>query len=505
MTKRKRCEILGICGGTFFYVFFLLIVTGTIWSGYHLVDDHEIILMADRFRTGVYSWRTFFHIGLFDYFAEGLRFRPLYETLRLLRVYLFGTNFVAWSVLVGMEITGSIILAYYIARNMEGGILLSALAAVFIVSGEQSEIWWRLGPQEPTGLLLCLACMYFIQKFEKNPKLLNGVMVFILGFLMAAAKESYTILLPSLLIFGMGFDFWINDYQTFKEGIICSINKNKWLIIFMMINLCVNLYVIIFKVGILSIEYAGIDVEQGINGYINMLKNMLFRKNMQIYFILLGVCIVGAVISFIYRKKADWKGYLKKNGILLLSFLTIIGVEVVLYAKSGLYGRYFVPFTVGFSFLFIALITKGFVKYIKKIFTIITILIVAYLYTGIWSNAEYFNEQGEMLAEGFQIIESTFAPEQEIVTCMDMGGELDYSITQYLRIELGMKNVCTWNMENGFFSQYGENEKEINDFMQADCLIIPKDKVVEEFGLKEEDFKFLQHNEYGNIYQKVEE
>ena len=504
MKKRKKYEMLGICGGAFFYVFFLLIVTGTIRSGFHLVDDHEIILMADRFRTGTYSWRTFFRVGLFDYFAEGLRFRPLYETLRLIRVYVFGTNFTAWSVWVGMEIAGSIILAYYIARKMGSGVLLAALAAVFIVSGEQSEIWWRLGPQEPTGLLLCLACVFFIQKYEKRPDLLKRILIILLAFFMAAAKESYTILLPSLLLFGIGFDFWISDYKTIKEGMKYSISKNKWFIIFMMINLFVNLYAIIFKVGVLSIEYAGIDVEQGIIGYIGMLKNMLLGKNMQIYLILLFFCIAGAVGSSIYRK-IDWQEYLKKNGILLLSFLTITGVEIVLYAKSGMYGRYFVPFTVGFSFLFIAFITKGFVKYVKNIFIVLMFLAVAYLYTGIWSNAEYFNEQGEQLAEGLEIIESTFDPEQEIITCMDMGGELDYSITQYLRIELGMKNICTWNTEKGFYSPYGENEKVINSFMQADCLIVSKDKNIKEFGLNEDNFKFLQHNEYGNIYQKVDD
>ena len=45
----------------------------------------------------------------------------------------------------------------------------------------------------------------------------------------------------------------------------------------------------------------------------------------------------------------------------------------------------------------------------------------------------------------------------------------------------------------------------INSFMQADCLIVSKDKNIKEFGLNEDNFKFLQHNEYGNIYQKVDD
>ena len=138
--KGKKYEAFLVVFGALLYVFILLICTGTLTSGYHLADDHEILLNTERFREGIYTWKTFFHEGLFDYFAEGIRFRPFYSTLRLLRSYLFGTNYIAWSVLVGLEVAGCIILAYYVARNLKANIFFAALAAVFIVTGEQGEI-----------------------------------------------------------------------------------------------------------------------------------------------------------------------------------------------------------------------------------------------------------------------------------------------------------------------------------------------------------------------------
>ena len=90
----------------------------------------------------------------------------------------------------------------YIMRNMKVNSVLSALTAALIVTGDQGEIWWRLGPQEPTGLLLFLLCMLFIQRYEKIPKLRTAVCIIILGFLTAASKESFTLLHP------IGYDYF---------------------------------------------------------------------------------------------------------------------------------------------------------------------------------------------------------------------------------------------------------------------------------------------------------
>lgn len=123
ISKRKELFLVILISGL--YVYGLLAITGTLTSGYHLLDDHEILINTAYFRDGTYTWKTIFSQGIFNYFQEGIRFRPLYTTLRLLRSWVFGTNYTAWSLLVGGEVVGCLISAYYVARNMGGGYFVS--------------------------------------------------------------------------------------------------------------------------------------------------------------------------------------------------------------------------------------------------------------------------------------------------------------------------------------------------------------------------------------------
>lgn len=503
--KGKKYEAFLVVFGALLYVFILLICTGTLTSGYHLADDHEILLLSDRFHKGIYTWKTFFHDGLFSYFEEGIRFRPLYSTLRLLRSYLLGTNYTAWSVLVGMEIVGCIILAYYIARNLGANILSSALAAVFIVTGEQGEIWWRLGPQEPTGLLMCLSCMLLIQKFQEEPKIWKDILIIIFAFLMAASKESFTILLPAMILFAVGYDIWLYHSCCFGRDLKNAVRKNRWIIGILTVLLCINLYVIVFRIGILSIEYAGIDTTLGIPGYIEKIKKILFGDNMKPYLLLQIITFLGLIIILLKKKKDEILESVKKSGILIVSLVAIGAVELVLYTKSGMWGRYFVPFTLGVSFLNIAFLSTGFKnKWFKSFFYSVALCMIIYLYYGVWNSGTAFAEQGRNLAEGFSKIEMSIEPDQLIVSCMDMGGELDYSFAHYAKIQMGMKNVYSWNEGSGFFSLYQENEKSISNMLEADCLIIPENKSIGDFVENIDSYVLLFDIGYGKIYEKVE-
>lgn len=98
-------------------------------------------------------------------------------------------------------------------------------------------------------MLLCLLCMLVIQKYELKPSVIKGMAVVALGFLMAASKESFTILLPSLGLFCIGYDFWLNQYSGVWIGIKKTFCKNIGIFIGMFFNLCLNIYVIAYRVG----------------------------------------------------------------------------------------------------------------------------------------------------------------------------------------------------------------------------------------------------------------
>ena len=77
LRKNGKYEFLIVLAGAFLYVFMLLVFSGTLTSGYHLADDHEIVLINKRFQDGTYGWNTIFQKGILGYFNKDIRFRPL--------------------------------------------------------------------------------------------------------------------------------------------------------------------------------------------------------------------------------------------------------------------------------------------------------------------------------------------------------------------------------------------------------------------------------------------
>ena len=149
------CIVLSIL-----YVFGILLSTGTLFSGYHLIDDHEIIKYN--------FWNESEKHSLFELLSGGFawkkeRFRPLYEIVRRIRCVVFGDNMTIWSIIVALEIVLIIVFSYFFARLWRTNGVISALFSLLVVTGEQSAVWWRLGPQEATGSLLLIVALLCLQ------------------------------------------------------------------------------------------------------------------------------------------------------------------------------------------------------------------------------------------------------------------------------------------------------------------------------------------------------
>ena len=102
------CIVLSIL-----YVFGILLSTGTLFSGYHLIDDHEIIKYN--------YWNNMEPHSLYELLTGGFgwkweRFRPIYEIIRRIRCILFGDNLLIWSIIVALEIVLITVCSYCFAR-----------------------------------------------------------------------------------------------------------------------------------------------------------------------------------------------------------------------------------------------------------------------------------------------------------------------------------------------------------------------------------------------------
>lgn len=465
MSEGKKREIPGIFLFSVIYIFGTLILTGTLFSGYHLVDDHEIV------RRGYYFSKNNLTpaekiMGGFPWIS--LRFRPLYDFLRRVRTVVLGDNFFSWYLLVGMEIVLSMAAAYYIARLFKCSKIIAVLFAMLIITGEQAAIWWRLGPQEPTGLLLFLLGILFVQFFEMTCQKRWMTAAVLAAVLSSWAKESFTLSAAAIPMLAVAYDMMLQEKPDFWH----AVKKNLFVILTVGIIMCLDLYVIVNQVTVLSIGYAGIDTEFGITGYIAKMAELL-RKNLFPYVIFLAVGVAFLIAKAITGEKGKEKKCLNVPVLFVsIAALYIMGTQMFLYAKSGIYERYLVPFTVGAGIL--GVITVNFFLREKKIFIRIyggvLALFVLYLWIGkVYPAGREFAAMGKDVEDCFDTIVSCAQKEDVIVSALD--SERNLSVETWLELEEGFQYVFSYSQEEGIVQRIAENDYMISDITEADYII----------------------------------
>jgi hypothetical protein len=136
-----------------------LLVSPMLSAQFGPIDDYEIVAMLGPTR----------HLTLPDLIpsmaawigSDIHRVRPLRWVLRFIEAYIWGDNATGWYfdrlVLAGFTVIATAALAAkYVARP------IAALAGLLLLVGLQSEIWYRLGPQETYAVPLFMAGLALI-------------------------------------------------------------------------------------------------------------------------------------------------------------------------------------------------------------------------------------------------------------------------------------------------------------------------------------------------------
>ena len=453
------------------YVFGILIFTGTLFSGYHLVDDHEIIRRVYANQNG--------ELTLFEKILSGFpwisfRFRPLYIFLRRVRCVIFMDNFFLWSVWVGLEITFTIIFSYMVARMFKCNKYMAYLFGIIVVTGEQSAIWWRLGPQEPTGILLLMISIFLLQIYEvleEKRWLVGGILCVIVTSL---AKESFTLFLPFVPFLLIAYDIYVSDGNM---GIMPlhkywnSVKKNLLLIVNCVVVFCVNISLILTRVGTDLAGYAGIDDTLGIVGYIRRMGGMLLFR-FSVYFWGLVIIAAGCLL-FIKIEKINVKRIIIQNSLLFLTAVGIIFAQLVLHVKSGMHERYFIPTTVALALIGVIVVKDILVENKKVLFlyeVFLTASMICLLLTSVIPGAREFASAGEDFYVCVNQIETQANKNSKIVT--DLDEERNYAFETYLEYKLGYTSVLSCEKEY-FIDQNNLNDTEIviDSFEEVEYII----------------------------------
>ena len=433
MTKfSKKQEYLFVWIGFTLLVFILLLSTGTITSGWHLVDDHEYIEYQLEINNPEGSLLGCIKNVLKADFTS--RFRPLYYILRVLGTALFGTNLIIWSIIRAIVTILALVFLYLDARSLKCNIFYSILFSLVVMVGPQSVVWWKLGPQECTGIFLFAIGFLYVNKWLQTNKKKYAILSILLLFSDSLYKESFIMLLPFVI-------FYIIYYHCMDTGfeinIVLRAIKQSWkLLLPLLIILVTDLLIIILLVGTNNVTYVGFDPAFTLKEYYDSWR-IAYYDYLK-YFIFFSIPAIMIIITF-YR---EWKVLLPR----ILLFLSIIIPQLIIHCKTGLEERYIIPFSFGFAGLFIASVCtlKSFSGISKTIYTCLVLVFLIPHFIILVNEANYYTYRGHSVTTVLNQTLATSEPGKKILAAYSPYTESDITVAYWLLLN-GCEQVYMWD------------------------------------------------------------
>lgn len=486
MKKYSKKEIIIIGLSILAFVFGFIILTGTFNSSYHLVDDHEFVRIIKDLQHGslidvLFSWvKTSFTI----------RFRPLYFVLRVLYAALFGLDFKLWYTWKALEICLSAFFLYFFARNLKCNKFISILFPALTLIGAQIAIWFRLGPQEATGLLFLSIALFYISDYCFYNKSKKSMIIIISSiFLTSLMKESFVLMIPPIVLLKLSFDAYNN--KKIKD----IIKENMWFVMFFAVLFCIEIFIIVFAIGVNKLGYAGFSGDTTTYQYLDGIKKNLLSDGI-IQPMILMLLSIGIIFASYYKipsknKKTFW-------GIIGFVFSIII-LQLLLHAKSTMFERYIVPMSVAYSFMIIIVSSKFLhdKKTLISYFGLIILTLIFLLNLGIGS-AKMFAKNGNNINNYLSYSINNSNRNDKIIILMDY--ELAYSTFWYLK-NYNFNNVYRY-LEglNSFTNKETDEELDLENALKDVKTVIVSfiyhNKPFEEFGLNLSEYSEKKFGDY---------
>jgi len=278
-------------GGTVFVFFLLfwfaiLILCGTLFSGYHFMDDHGILTESKEVANSNFQKEVkIFKKNLLD---PKMRFRPFYWVHRRLMLAVMGTDFTAMSIYIGFLAVFTSFFLFLFMKKIGFSVVESILFVGLTLLGEQAAIWWRLGNNETLGMLMLSIALLFmalsVNTWQKRKKILYELLFGLFVILASWSKESFILIIPALVFWKIwltrqkkqepGQQEQTNNKQTAKGTWLKALKENLVPGIPLLLVCLIELVHVIKNVGTTKIVYAGYEgfqlanfIKTGIQGF----------------------------------------------------------------------------------------------------------------------------------------------------------------------------------------------------------------------------------------------
>jgi hypothetical protein len=450
-------------GGIVFVLFFLfwfgiLTLCGTLFSGYHFMDDHGIFRESKRVaNSNILKEARIFKKNLLD---PKMRFRPFYWVHRRLMLAVMGIDFTALSVYVGFLAVFTSFFLFLFMKKTGFSLVESLLFVCLTLLGDQAAIWWRLGNNETLGMLMLSIALLFMALStgarQRRKKILYEFLFGLFVILASWSKESFILIIPALIF----WKIWLtwqkkqeqsqkdtgNSKQTAKVTLINAVKENLITGILLLLVCLLELVHVVKNVGTTKIVYAGYEGFQLAN---------FIKTGIQGFMAVHGWVILVLLVILCLRRPggrryahSPRKSFLLNQVVWTFMLAGLIAVpQIVLYMKSGMMERYLLPGIMGYTFLMVVLLRYTRENSGKKLLPLIMVVLLAVIslqqlrvtrYTAIG-----FTFEGKQINAWLQSIEQN-TYEQDlilVITHLHKYNEASFSLKAYLDMKSNRKNT----------------------------------------------------------------
>lgn len=470
-----------------------LFLTGTITSGWNLVDDHETVEIARTYAMKKIPVMT----AIKDYVLGDLqyRFRPLYWVIRVLSAYTFRLNAVVPHIILCMIAMAVYFFLYKFARFFTDKIWLAHLFTLIIMIGRQYEAWYRIANQENMGMLLLSICVYCIVRQDREEKYnhmgYNALFVFTAAGL-ALTKESFLLLLPGLCVLKIACEGTRRN-MPIKEWYRLVISHGVSLIL-VLGTFIISIIFILKQIGTTFGGYAGVDT-----GGHELLWNLLKMPKQSLFsYVLLALGIVAAGALEIIRKRTKINVTTEK---LVWGLFCVYGMtsQTVIYAKSGMWDRYLLPFTFFYAYIFILIIGDSLNNnWVKAVFIlIITAFLISRSKWAFVNRAMDWGNEGKLIWQMIPYVTENIDENAGILAYLG-AEELDNSICEYLEFE-DHKGGYVYS-DGNCYDGYGEAKGNMASLSDMEVVITTPQKEAEIIETMKSDTSLWHRKQFGQEY-----
>lgn len=409
----------------FIFILFLLIfyslfrITDTFNQGYDIVEAHALILTNQSLESKPLP--VVFEKMLKEEFNASKRFRPVWVIYMLTTVKIFGVDLLKLNIYVAFICILTSFIFFKFCFNIGFNKVQSILFALLTLIGPATVMYIRTIDAEIIGMLFLSLNLYFLSKSVYSTRHQSFYKIcFILSLsLTMLSKESFFVLTPSILFLYLWFFSLKNNITLFM-----SLKRNYVMILICFLLSIPVFYSIIYIIGInQGHSYSGIDVNLfSVNTFSDFIN--LFSKTNIFIVILLGIFIFFE--NELQENKFSSLHIKRHIGDFLIIFIFMLSViipQFILYYKTGLLGRYYLPLYFGFSFCLIYLLKiifdsktiSSFTKYFYL--TIIIIYLILELKTETIPAIKSFSNKCKATTKVVNSIEND--PDKDLLIVLD--------------------------------------------------------------------------------------